>query len=264
MARNDTKSNSASPLSGFQPASGLLMAICILTGIGIMALVSQFNDGRDSPANATDPLLTKAVERMADRFERLSDQQGEIARRMMDLELAMIGSSSPNEVMPIGDDNAPIDLEEIRDLMAQLADAPQSGSAFAKGPVVDQMIEAMQYIDQQEQSDRETRREERRQESLAQNILDLTELLALDANQQLAIQNLLTDAISKRDALEDEMLPRNERRDAHDALREETEAMVSNFLSPSQIQLLEENGGLDSGRNSGGGGGGGGGRGRGR
>ncbi|MDG2150482.1 MAG: hypothetical protein P8N09_13270, partial [Planctomycetota bacterium] len=85
--------------------------------------------------------------------------------------------------------------------------------------------------------------------------------LALDANQQLAMQDLLTNSLTKRDALENEMLPRNERRDARDALRQETESMVSNLLSPSQLQLLKDNGGLDSGQ---GGGGGEGGRGRGR
>ena len=255
------KSNSPSPRTGFQSTSGMLMGICILTGIGIMALISQFNGGHSSPTNTTDPALTQAIDRMGDRFEKIAEQQGEIARRMTDLELAMIGSTSSGEVMPLGGDSAQVDLAEIRDLMAQLADVSRGGNAIAEGPVVNQMIEAMQYIDEQEEADRESRRAERRQEFMTQQLLDLTELLALDANQQLAMQDLLTNSLTKRDALENEMLPRNERRDARDALRQETESMVSNLLSPSQLQLLKDNGGLDSGQ---GGGGGEGGRGRGR
>ena len=237
------------------------MALCLLTGIGIMALISQFSGPSGATGSTTDPSLAKSIERVADRFEKLLEQQNEIARRMTDLELAMIGSSSSSEVMPIDSDNAPIELSEIRDLMAQLADAPQAGSTLAKGPIVDQVIEAMQYIDQQEEADREAERDERRQERIDQQILDLTDMLNLDANQQLAMKNLLADTMEKRNTLDEQMLPRDERRDARDALRDETKAMFSSFLSPSQIQALEDNGGLDTGGNRGGGGPG---RGRGR
>jgi hypothetical protein len=262
MARSTTRNHGDTHVAGLASspsAALLLLGVGLLAGCGLMALIGPFGASDNDQAATSGAALTKAVERLTDRFDGVVTQQGEIARRMTDLELAMLGAPSTREVMPITSDGTPVELSEIRESMAQVASALESGDTLAKGPIVNQVIEAMTLIEERDEAERAAERAERRQERLEQQLEDLTEMLGLDGNQQLSMQELLTDAAAKREAIDDEASSRNERRDARDALIEETRDMAAGFLSPAQIQLLQDNGGLDL--RGGGGGGGRGGRG---
>lgn len=244
------------------PPIGMTLGIGLLAGCGIMALISQLGTPDAPASNPKDAALAGAVERMTERFDRLVTQQGEIVRRMTDLELAMLGSPSSSEVMPITSAGTPVELTEIRESMAQVASALESGDALAKGPIVNQVIEAMTMIEERQDAERDAERAERRAQRVDDQLEALTEMLDLDANQQASMRDQLAATSAKRDAI-DEIASRNERRDARDDLRTETQAGMAQFLSPAQLQLLEDSGGLDDRGGRGGGGpdfGGGGGR----
>ncbi len=236
MPRTDTPSRAPGALL----VAGGAVAGCALTALGV------FLGGSDT-APAADPSVARlvpVVERVDTQVGRLTDQQLDLAGRITDLELAVLAGRSAREEQPLTAlDATPETLEEMRATLADVTSAlEQSSGEAARGPLVDQVVAALNRIEEQEEAEREAERAERREERLDRQLEDLTEALGLDANQQVSMKDLLADAGARRRDMDE--LPRDERRDARDALRTEVDTKLAGFLSPAQLQTLDDQGGL--------------------
>ncbi len=259
MARSTSAMNSSQGLS-----AGVLLGLGLLGGCGLMALLSQLAADDSSSTQGGLEELSPAVARMSDQLEQMGDQQSEVLRRVTDLELAWLAGPGSERESPLALNASAEDLAALRESVLEISGSlgQDAGLESSGGPVVNQVIEAMKILESQQDAERDAERAQRRQERVDALIEALTESLGLDGNQELSMTKLLTDSAAKRTEIDD-IESRTDRRDERDALAAQTEASLAGILSPSQLQQLQDQGGLDTGGRRGGfGGGGGGGRGR--
>jgi len=246
----------------------LLVGAGVVLGGVVSALVVQLGQP-DAPATTSDSRTLQSIEAVARQVTDLDQNQRELMRRFQDFELALLarpaGAPAEQELTADLSGDALASLrEEIDELAANMGRASSEGEG---GPMVNTVIEALELVEDQRRAERDAMRDERRAERMDRQLDRLTEDLDLDANQQSQMKDLLADAQRRRDELDDQDLPRDERRDARDALDADTMSKASAFLTSTQWSSLDEGGGLSTGGGRGGwggpdGGGGGGGGGR--
>jgi hypothetical protein len=245
-------SNPTSPSSPTRPL--LLLASGIVGGGLLAAFVLEIGSSQTPSSAAPAPELVAAIERMSEQVQQLGDQHNDFMRRMNDLELAMLaepGISSPT-IQALTPEGSLTPLEELRADVAQLTDAVQSASPsdeMNSAPLVNQVVEALGVIEEKREADREAERAVARQERLDKTIEDLTETLGLDSNQQYRMRETLEAAAAARPDRDSFTGSRDEMRAARDEAREDVNTKIASFLSPSQVQTLEDNGGLQLGGN---------------
>jgi hypothetical protein len=205
-------------------------------------IVVAFSSPDEAPGPGGQPLGTELIT-IRQQLGRLSEQDAALEARINGLELAaMTGEPRGDEVLPML--ASPEAIAELQDELSALAATVGDGGGEA---FVANVAQALELIRTAEEQQRDEEREVRRQERLDERVTELTELLGLDVYQQEQMRALLAEADEVRDELRDQLRETRDlgaARDEIDALREQVEQGLTAFLSPHQLELLEESGGL--------------------
>jgi hypothetical protein len=249
-----------------------LAAVAGLVGgaVGSYALTALFAPASSAPQTSTPQALTPVQAGGSGALEgevaALRKENNDLALRLAALESRASRTAEQVDSGDAAGDLAALEAQ-IREL-AQAMENPQSAQASGFRNLVASTLEEVRA---QEEEERRAEREQRDVDRIVERMDEYAQELGLDAVQKKSMQDVLIAESGRRGELftsmRDGNIPRDEVRDAFGALREETQAKLSNILTGPQLEQYNEMGGDRFGGRGGfggpgaGGGGGGGGRG---
>jgi hypothetical protein len=199
-------------------------------------------------APGADSSSAASAKRVARLEGDVRDLQGVI--RALELRLAAQYVDTP-EPLPTVDEREL--LERVEALEYDLVSTRGTEVASMGGGVlVDDVVQAVEYLREQEEAAQEAERAERQEQRLTERMAELTELLGLNPWQQAELERLLIDAESERNALREQRDgegDRESRRAGYEALAEDWRTRSDEILTSEQAALLAEQGGLRFGGN---------------
>ncbi len=222
-----------------------------------------------SAPQALTPVSAGGAEALEREVSALRKENDDLALRLAALESR--AGRTPERVEAAGDSGE--DLAALEAQVRELAKAlenPQSAQAAGFRNLVASTLEDVRA---QEEEERRAEREQREVDRIVERMDEYAQELGLDAVQRKSMQDVLLSESTRRNELFMSMregnVPREEVREAFGAIREETQASLSNILTGPQLEQYNEmgqdrfggRGGFGGGPGAGAGGGGRGGRG---
>jgi hypothetical protein len=242
------------------PATLLLAAV--VAGVASSAVTMTLIDGDETASVEGGASSAQEIDSLKRLVESVRDRQAELDRQFSDLQLDVLASAG-NAASGGGPEPLAASHEELATLRQEVAAlSTRVGGESAEPFMIDTVSDALQTIRDQEDQEREEQWAARMEERNEERLEELTEELGLDGYQQGQMKQLMDDHATERDEIMDAARESGDfgsLRDAFTELREGEEATLALFLTPSQLEALEEMGGARSATGGGGFGRGGGG-----
>jgi hypothetical protein len=224
------------------------MILIALSAGGVAAVGTASMLPETAPVEQTEGASTlRALESLRAEVRRLSDEQASLQVQVRDLDLhlsaappATTARAQPEPLMAV----AP-ELVELRQQVAQLS-ARVGGGEVGEPMVMQTVSAALEQIREEEDVEREEARREARQEREADRLVELTEQLTLDGFQQGRMSELIAEYGESSTGIIDDARENSDWggiRGAFTTLHGEIDGTLAGFLTPAQLEELEQLGG---------------------
>lgn len=229
-------------------ASPALMILIALSAGGVAAVgtASMLPEPAPAEQDESSPTL-RALESLRAEVRRLSDEQAALQGQVQDLDLRLSTAPSaattraqPEPLMA----EAP-ELVELRQQVAQLS-ARVGGGEAGEPMALETVSAALEQIREEEDQERDEARREARQEREADRLVELTEELTLDGFQQGRMSELIAEYGESSTGIIDSARETSDWggiRGAFTTLHGEIDVTLAGFLTPAQLEELEQLGG---------------------
>jgi hypothetical protein len=243
------------------PATLLIAAV--VAGVASSAVTVTLIDDDGTAAAEGGATSAQELDSLKRLVETVQDRQADLDRQFSDLQLDVLASAGNATSGGAGPEPLTASHEELAMLRQEVAAlSTKVGGESVEPFMIETVSDALQTIRDQEDKEREEQWAARMEERNEERLEELTEELALDGYQQGQLKQLMDDHATKRDEIMDSARESGDfdgLRDAFTELREGEEATLALFLTPSQLEALEEMGGARAATGGGGFGRGGGG-----